>query len=76
MDSRAQWKHLDPLSNYPICRHLSPDQRSAFRAGKQRIPFYFYSETVDVGATFDFARLPTEMYSISSNNDFTGLRSA
>lgn len=44
-----------------------------FRVGKQRIPFYLYSETVDVGVTYDFARLPTEMYSIISSNDFTGL---
>jgi hypothetical protein len=44
-----------------------------FRAGKQRIPIYLYSETVNVGVTYDFARLPTEMYSISANNDFTGL---
>ena len=44
-----------------------------FRAGKQRIPLYLYSETVDVGVTYDFARLPTEMYSIISNNDFIGL---
>ena len=43
------------------------------RAGKQRIPLYFYSETVDIGVTYDFARLPTEMYSIISSNDFTGL---
>ena len=43
------------------------------RAGKQLIPFYLYSETVDVGVTYDFARLPTEMYSIISSNDFTGL---
>ena len=43
------------------------------RAGKQRIPLYLYSETYDVGATYDFARLPTEMYSIVSSNDFTGL---
>jgi hypothetical protein len=43
------------------------------RAGKQRIPFYLYSETVDVGVTYDFARLPTEMYSIISSNDVTGL---
>ena len=43
------------------------------RVGKQRIPFYLYSETVDVGVTYDFARLPTEMYSIISSNDFTGL---
>ena len=44
-----------------------------FRAGKQRIPFYLYSENYDVGATYDFARLPTEMYSIAPSNDFTGL---
>ena len=44
-----------------------------FRAGKQRIPLYLYSETVDVGVTYDFARLPTEMYSIISSNDFIGL---
>ena len=44
-----------------------------FRAGKQRIPLYLYSETHDVGATYDFARLPTEMYSIVPSNDFTGL---
>ena len=44
-----------------------------FRVGKQRIPLYFNSETYDVGATYDFARLPTEMYSIVSSNDFTGL---
>ena len=44
-----------------------------FRAGKQRIPFYLDSENYDVGATYDFARLPTEMYSIAPSNDFTGL---
>jgi len=44
-----------------------------FRAGKQRIPFYLYSETLDVGVTYDFARLPTEMYSIIPSNDITGL---
>src|SRR6266550_4064747 len=43
------------------------------RAGKQRIPLYLYSETVDVGVTYDFARLPTEMYSLISSNDVTGL---
>ena len=40
-----------------------------FRIGKQRIPIYLYSENYDVGATYDFARLPTEMYSITPSND-------
>jgi hypothetical protein len=43
-----------------------------FRAGRQRIPLYLYSQTHDVGVTYDFARLPTEMYSISPNNDMVG----
>ena len=43
------------------------------RAGKQRIPLYLYSQTHDVGVTYDFARLPTEMYSITPNNDLVGL---
>jgi hypothetical protein len=43
------------------------------RAGRQRIPLYLYSQTHDVGVTYDFARLPTEMYSISPNNDLVGL---
>jgi hypothetical protein len=43
-----------------------------FRVGKQRIPLYLYSETVDVGVSYDFARLPIEMYSIAPSNDFVG----
>ena len=43
------------------------------RAGKQRIPLYLYSQTYNVGVTHGFARLPTEMYSISPSNDFTGI---
>ena len=42
-------------------------------AGKQRIPFYLYSQSYDVGVTYDFALLPTEMYSLSPSNDFNGL---
>ncbi len=44
-----------------------------FRAGKQRIPLYLYSESVDVGVTYAFARLPTEMYSVIPSNDFVGI---
>ena len=43
-----------------------------FRLGKQRIPLYLYSQTHNVGVTYDFARLPIEMYSISPNNDYVG----
>ena len=44
-----------------------------FRAGRQRIPFYLYSQSYDVGVTYEFARLPTEMYSISPSNNFDGI---
>lgn len=44
-----------------------------FRVGKQRIPLYLYSQTYNVGTTYEFLRLPTEMYSISPSNEFTGL---
>lgn len=43
------------------------------RAGKQRGPIYLFSQTYNVGVTYDFARPPTEMYSISPSNDFLGL---
>lgn len=46
-----------------------PSNDWLFRAGKQRIPLYLYSQNYDVGATYDFARLPTEMYSLVPNND-------
>ena len=49
-----------------------PSNDWLFRLGKQRIPLYLYSENYDVGATYDFARLPVEMYSISPSNDFVG----
>jgi len=43
------------------------------RVGKQRLPIYLYSQTYNVGTTYEFARLPTEMYSISPSNDYVGL---
>ena len=43
------------------------------RVGKQRTPYYLYSQSLDVGASYDFARLPIEMYSISASDNFIGL---
>jgi hypothetical protein len=50
-----------------------PSNDWLFRVGKQRIPLYLYSQTYNIGTTYDFLRLPTEMYSISPSNDFMGL---
>lgn len=50
-----------------------PNNDLLLRAGKLRIPLYLNSERQDVGATFDTAHLPVEVYSQSPTNDFTGL---
>lgn len=51
-----------------------PDNNWLLRAGKLRVPLYLNSENTDVGATFTWARLPTEMYSpaLTPTTDFTG----
>ncbi len=49
-----------------------PTNDSLIRLGKQRVPLYLYSESQDVGVTHDFARLPSEMYSISPSTDYVG----
>ena len=53
-----------------------PSNDLLLRAGKFRVPFYLHSETTDVGTTFDFARLPSEVYSQSPTTDFKGLQAS
>jgi len=43
------------------------------RVGRVRVPLYLNSENIDVGATFDFARLPAEVYTTSQATDGDGL---
>ncbi|MFZ5525663.1 MAG: hypothetical protein ACOZE7_03305 [Pseudomonadota bacterium] len=50
-----------------------PNNDWLVRAGKLRIPLYLASENLDVGQSYDLARLPTDMYSISPTNDVIGL---
>jgi hypothetical protein len=50
-----------------------PSNDWLIRAGKQRLPVYLYSESTDVGVTYDFAHLPAEMYSISPSTDYVGI---
>ncbi|MBC7860368.1 MAG: porin [Burkholderiaceae bacterium] len=50
-----------------------PNNDWLLRAGKLRVPGYMNAENMDVGATFDYARLPTEMYSLAPTMDFKGL---
>lgn len=50
-----------------------PNNDWLLRGGKLRVPLYLYSETQDVGAATEFARLPAEQYWIAPTSDFTGL---
>ncbi|MDD2367271.1 MAG: hypothetical protein PHN84_14025 [Desulfuromonadaceae bacterium] len=42
------------------------------RLGRLRLPVYLHSENMDVGATYDFARLPAEIYSSVPTTDVDG----
>jgi len=42
------------------------------RVGKLRVPLMLNTENSDVGATYDFARLPVEVYSMAPTTDFVG----
>lgn len=50
-----------------------PDNDWLLRAGKLRLPLLRYSESLDVGTTFNFARLPIEVYSLAPTADVTGV---
>ncbi len=50
-----------------------PTNDLLLRAGKLRLPLMLYSANSDVGTTFDFARLPTEVYSLLPTTDLKGL---
>jgi hypothetical protein len=50
-----------------------PDNDTLIRLGKQRMPVCLNSENLEVGQTYDFVRLPVEMYTITPTQDFTGL---
>lgn len=43
------------------------------RAGKMRVPLYLNSQNMDVGVTYEMARLPQEVYSLSPNDDGIGV---
>lgn len=50
-----------------------PNNDWLIRPGRVRIPLYLYSQNLDVGQSYDFVRMPTEMYSISPTTDIAGL---
>ena len=44
-----------------------PTENTEWRIGRQRLPFYMYSEQLDVGMSYPWARPPLEMYSLPVN---------
>ncbi len=54
-------------------RSWRPSDDWLIRAGKLRLPFMLNTENADVGATYDFVRLPQEVYSIAPTTDVVGL---
>lgn len=50
-----------------------PDNDWLLRAGKLRVPFFLRSEQLEVGQTYDEARLPGEVYTLAPTNDLVGL---
>lgn len=50
-----------------------PSDDWLIRLGKIRLPLMLNTENLDVGATFDLARLPQEVYSISPMTDVWGV---
>ncbi len=49
-----------------------PDNDWLFRVGRLRPPFFIHSQNAEVGVTYDQARLPQEVYSLSPVYDFDG----
>ena len=49
-----------------------PDNEWLLRAGRVRPPVFFNTQNAEVGVTYDVARLPPEVYSLSPVYDFDG----
>jgi hypothetical protein len=50
-----------------------PDNDWLLRVGKQRVPLFLNAENRNVGQTYDFARLPAEVYGLAPTTDLIGL---
>ena len=61
-DSTVSWAFLS----------WRPSNDLLLRLGKQRVSLYLFSESMDVGSTYDFARLPIEMYGSTPTTDYLG----
>ena len=49
-----------------------PNNEWLFRLGRVRPPVFIYTQSAEVGVTYDYVRLPVEVYSTSPIYDFDG----
>lgn len=68
-DSDAGW---DPTLAWAFISWRPVDD-FMLRAGKLRIPFMLDSENLNVGVTYPYARLPTEVYATAPTSDIYGV---
>ena len=69
VDSDSQW---EPTLSWAFVSWRPLDDW-LIRVGKFRLPFMLNTENADVGATYDLARLPIEVYSIAPTTDVIGV---
>ena len=65
-------KDIDPILTW-VFLSWRPTNDLLFRAGRLRGPIYLNSANTDIGATFDFARLPAEVYASTVSTDIDGV---
>jgi hypothetical protein len=70
--STSSERDVDPILTWAFLS-WRPTNDLLFRGGRLRVPFYLHSETTDIGETFDFARLPVEVYPVSTIANIDGL---
>ncbi len=63
IESRTRWAFVS----------YRPDNDWLIRLGKQRVGSFLNMQNMEVGTTYDMARLPIEVYSLSSVYDFIGI---
>lgn len=64
-DSGIQWLYLD----------YTPTQNLAFKLGRQRLPFFNYSDVIDVGFAYPWITPPTQVYTTYVFSEFDGILS-
>jgi len=62
-DSGVEWAYLT----------YSPNRNWQFRLGKQRTPFYSYSDVLDVGYAYSYIDAPIQIYSSNLFTNYEGL---